>query len=462
MRILLLTVVCTSMFILSCTADKWEKLSNKSTVSQWKFTGTSHLDNEILQLKTIHDVAYFPSVYKNFELEFECKTDSNAVAGLFFHSQCLGNGKPAGGYEVLINNNIDPSEWRKTGSLSAVRNVAKRTAANGTWVPVRVVVTGKQIRVYVNNIWLVDYMEPVRPYREQTYAGRLLSKGCFAFINYRTATASFRNIRVRALANNIKSDMTRAVDETTDEIIRLHQQNFPVIDYHIHLKGGWTKEQAAEQSRRLGITYAIAPNCGKNFPVTNDAGINEFLDTMRLQPFLLAMQAEGREWVTMFSHKAMDKFDFRFTDAMTWTDHKNRRMRLWIKEETFVDDKQQFMDMLVDRAVGIISTEPIHIYVNPTFIPDTLQAEYNTLWTTSRMQRVIDACVKHQVAIEINNRYRYPSPTFIKLAKKAGAKFTFGTNNSNANTGKLEYAIEMIRECELSVEDLFIPESKNF
>ncbi len=38
------------------------------------------------------------------------------------------------------------------------------------------------------------------------------------------------------------------------------------------------------------------------------------------------------------------------------------------------------------------------------------------------MQKVIDAAVKNDVAIEINNRYKIPSATFIKLAKAGGCE----------------------------------------
>ena len=393
---------------------------------------------------------------KNFELEFECKTDSGAIGGIFFHS----DESMKTGYEVLLNNNEEPSEWRKSGSLSAVRNVAKRMASNDVWIPFKISAIGKQIQVFVNGVLITDYTEPEQPYRETAYASRLLSSGCLVFFNYSDAHISFRDIRLGFLPDNIQSD-TEGIDETADEIIRLHQQNFPTIDYHVHLKGGWTAEQAAAQSRKYGITYGIAPNCGKNFPITDDAGIDHWLDTMKNQPFLFPMQAEGREWTEMFSPEASQKFDYRFTDAMTWTDHKGRRLRIWIPEETCIDDKQQFMDMLVDRACGIISNEPIHIYVNPTFIPDDLMPEYDLLWTEKRMQRIIDACVQNNVAIEINNRYRLPSPSFIKLAKSSGAKFTFGTNNASADDiGKLEYSIEMIKECNLQPADLYIPVSK--
>ena len=79
-------------------------------------------------------------------------------------------------------------------------------------------------------------------------------------------------------------------------------------------------EQALAKSRRDGIQYGIAINCGKGFPVQDDAGALRFLESMRGQPVFWAMQAEGREWTQMFSARAVSQFDYVFTDSMTWTD----------------------------------------------------------------------------------------------------------------------------------------------
>ena len=42
----------------------------------------------------------------------------------------------------------------------------------------------------------------------------------------------------------------------------------------------------------------LAVNCGKGFPVETDEGALAYLKTMEGQPAFVAMQAEGREWVT--------------------------------------------------------------------------------------------------------------------------------------------------------------------
>jgi len=83
--------------------------------------------------------------------------------------------------------------------------------------------------------------------------------------------------------------------------------------------------------------------------------------------------------------------------------------------------------------------------------------EYDTLWTEARMRRVIDAATQNEVAIEINGRYRLPSEKFIRLAKAAGAKFTFGTNNGGRDIGSLDYCLEMQEKCDLRWQDMFVP-----
>jgi histidinol phosphatase-like PHP family hydrolase len=159
----------------------------------------------------------------------------------------------------------------------------------------------------------------------------------------------------------------------------------------------------------------------------------------------------------MFSKEAIAQFDYVFTDSMTYTDDRGRRMRLWIKGEVFVDNKEAFMETLVRRIEGILHDEPIDIYVNPTFLPDVIAAEYDTLWTEARMQRVIAAAVQSGVAIEINARYRLPSQRFIHMAKRAGAKFTFGTNNGGREVGDLDYCLQVVKECGLVWQDMFVP-----
>ena len=262
-----------------------------------------------------------------------------------------------------------------------------------------------------------------------------------------------------------EKDATEEKQETPQnsmikKIAELKAAGYEIVDYHGHLKGGLTMEELLEHSKKTGIDYGVAFNAGVGFPITNDSTLLANYNKYKDYPVYMAMQAEGREWVDMFSKENISTFDYVFTDAMTWTDTKGRRMRLWMPEEVFVDDKDDFMDQLVSKIVGVMKNEPIDLYVNSTFLPDVLQPEYDALWTKERMDKVINAAVANNIAIEINSRYKIPSATFIKRAKAAGVKFSMGTNNIDKNLGTLDYVIEMIAECALEPDDFFKPKKK--
>jgi histidinol phosphatase-like PHP family hydrolase len=240
-----------------------------------------------------------------------------------------------------------------------------------------------------------------------------------------------------------------------------NNSTLPITDLHIHLKGGFTIEDAILKSKKENIRYGIVTNCGLGFPVHSDSQIDSVLLSFKDYPqFLLGMQAEGREWVNIFSRESREKFDYVFTDGMTFTDAKGRRNRIWMKDETWIDNEQEFMDYLVNTIVKILSTEPINIYVNPTFLPARMSDRYDSFWTEERMDKVIKAAKENNIAIEINNRYRIPSVTFLARAKKAGVKFTVGTNNTNKDFSGAEYALEVIEKCKLTGDDFYQPVNK--
>lgn len=452
--------------------DGWTPLFDGRTLNGWTATAPGSFrvrDGAILADGPRAHLFYTGPVrnakFKNFELKADVKTQPLCNSGIYFHTLFQPEGWPAKGFEVQVNNTATGErgylERKKSGSLYQVRNVYKAFARDGEWFNLHIAVRGKQVQVRLNGTLLVDYVEPDPPVLVPKAPGRVLAAGTFALQCHDPGSkAAFRNILVRPLPDDLPTPAAApAVDDHFRTVIELGARNVPMVDYHVHLKGGLTIEDALARSRRLGIQYGIAVNCGKGFPVTSDAGIHEFLAAMKNHPVFLAMQAEGREWVTMFSKEAVAKFDYVFSDAMTFTDDNGRRMRLWIKDEVGeIPDRQRFTDMVVDRIVGVLEREPIDIYVNPTFLPAAISDAYDELWTPARMERVIEAAARNGVAIEINNRYRIPHAPFIKLAKKAGVKFSFGTNNGGIDDlGRMEYALAMVKECGLVWQDIFVP-----
>ncbi|MEZ7915061.1 family 16 glycoside hydrolase [Macellibacteroides fermentans] len=445
--------------ITSCNQPQSGALFNGKDTSNWNTSGNVSVQENALTLSGPDAMAILKQGnYKNFELSLEIKTDQGGKGAVCFHSDVTASK----GYKVAINNDVtDPVWWKMSGSLLSVRNLTKSFVKENQWFAMKIKVEGKAVSVLIDGAPVVEYTEPVEPYRTEANANARLSEGLFALISTGSGNIQFRKIEVNVLKEAVddQAQQAEATDEQNDEIIKLHQSDFPVLDYHVHLKGGLTKEMAAIQSRKTGINYAIAPNCGIGFPITNDQEIRAYLDTMRTQPFILAMQGEGREWVTTFSPEARAEFDYVFTDALTFTDKKGRRTRLWIPEEVWIENEEQYMDLIVEKICGVLE-EPVDVYVNPNFLPASMADRYDQFWTEARMQKVIDALVKTGKALEINELYNIPNKAFILKAKEAGIKFTFGSNNITKDVSKLEYSIRMAKECGITAQDMYRPKIK--
>ncbi len=439
--------------VTSCNEDNATKLLfNGEDINQWQTTGIVTVENSAMTIKDGASLILKRGNYTDFDLKVKARTIDNGKGYIAFHTD-----SPDKGYRVALNNDLESSQWwTKTGSLLSIRNLTKSTVNTNEWFDLDIRVEGNSITVSVNDRPVVEYIEPTSPYRTSEHATKLLSKGNFA-IQSTEGTLEIESIEVTPLSStaDLAQQQTLAIDETTDHIIKLHQENFPVLDYHVHLKG-LTAEEAAKQARNYGINYALAPNCGIGFPITNDEEVIEYIEEMEGQPFIQAMQGEGREWPQTFSAEVMEMFDYVFTDALTFTDTKGRRTRLWIPEEVFIEDEQQYMDLIVQKIVDVMQ-EPMDVYVNPNFLPDVMNDRFDEFWTEERMDRVINALVETDKVLEINNRYEIPNKAFILKAKEAGLKFTFGTNNSDGDFGKLEYCIRMKEECKLTAEDMYKP-----
>jgi len=234
----------------------------------------------------------------------------------------------------------------------------------------------------------------------------------------------------------------------------------PLVDYHVH-RDGTTLEKLLEISRRRGVKFGIVEHAGKkenDYPIilTSDEELASYIASLEGKPVYKGVQAEYLDWMSCFSKEAVAQLDYVLSDAMTIRGRDGRRVKLW-SPAFDVGDPQRFMDGYVDFHLEVIAAEPIDILANPTWLPKAIEAQYDVLWTPKRFQKIVDAVVKYGVAMEINSLYRIPRPPLLRMAKAAGAKFSFGSNIRGPNVGKLDYWVEMIKALDLTPADIFRP-----
>ena len=128
--------------------------------------------------------------------------------------------------------------------------------------------------------------------------------------------------------------------------------------------------------------------------------------------------------------------------------------------DTYVDDTEEFMKRYMAYSMEVLNTQPINIFGWPLFLPVCIARDYYSLWTQERMQQIVSAAKKRNIAIEINDMAHTPHEAFIHMAKDQGLKFTFGSDSRNQNAGRLAYCKAVAKKCKLTKEDFYIPVMK--
>ncbi|HHW10252.1 MAG TPA: hypothetical protein GXX29_09785 [Firmicutes bacterium] len=231
--------------------------------------------------------------------------------------------------------------------------------------------------------------------------------------------------------------------------------DFPLIDYHVHLGPDLSLEQAVKLSEQKKVKFGIVENVGPQSLVKNDEELLKYINRLRQYPVYVGLQPTVLNWSQHYSKEVLDQLDYVLMDADTVPLPDGSYLRIW-QNDLFIDDMDEFMEIYMHHITQILAHEPIDIFGRPTYLPINFAREYDRLWTNERLSVIIDLARERHIALEIQENVRIPSDRFIAMAKKAGVKFTFGTNARNHNAGHFHYCLEMAAKHGLTRDDMFI------
>lgn len=161
-------------------------------------------------------------------------------------------------------------------------------------------------------------------------------------------------------------------------------------------------------------------------------------------------------WSKSFSKPVLDQLDYVLMDALTLPRPGGGWLAIW-QIDTVVDDGEEFMARYMPFIEQVLTTEPIDVFGWLTFLPAPIARQYSQLWTRSRVDRIVELAQARKIAIEINEVAHVPDQNFILAAKRAGLKFTFGTDSRNQNAAHFYYCYQMAEKCGLTEADMFVP-----
>lgn len=236
--------------------------------------------------------------------------------------------------------------------------------------------------------------------------------------------------------------------------------DIPRYDLHCHLNPPMTLERALQISKDRNVHFGIVEHAGhKEYYYPNLISTGEqmarYIAMLEGKPVWKGIQAEGPDWMSCFSKQMVARLDYVLSDALTLTD-RGKQERIWLP--TFeIGDTEDFMERYTDFNVRVMKTEPLDIMANPTFLPERLAPQYDNLWTGDRLKKIVRAAAEYNVALEINSAYQVPRLPMLKMAKRAGCRFSFGSNIHGTGVGNIDYGLEMAKELGLMRKDFFQP-----
>ncbi len=243
--------------------------------------------------------------------------------------------------------------------------------------------------------------------------------------------------------------------EMLAQVARLKQKNIPLIDYHIHLRGGMTAEKAAAWQQKSGIRSGVLENHGIGWPLSDDEKLAAFIKDARRFPVLVGIQVNDRDWFKNIDEKNIESLDFVLADTMIMADENGKPQKLWLEDEYKIDDPNAWFERYFKHCMTVVN-EPIDILANPTYLPARLEKDYDRFWTPERMTQFIDAAVKNDVALEIQSGTKFPSPAFLELALKRGAKLTIGRNNHDDKKDELKRSLDLLEKLGVKPQNMLV------
>lgn len=244
------------------------------------------------------------------------------------------------------------------------------------------------------------------------------------------------------------------------------ERGLTLTDWHIHIRGGMTAQKAFEREQASGIESGVLENYGREWPLSNTVALAQFIRDCKQvkrpdgRALRVGIQVNDRDWYQQIDPMLLKKLDYVLADTMIMgITTTGTPQRLWFPDVKIADPEAWMRDYLAHNLR--ILNEPITILANPTYLPPCISNRYEQLWTEARMKLVIAKAVERNVALEIQAESPYPKPAFIQLAKKMGAKFSFGSNNFTDKTKDVSVWFDAINAYDLKPENVIaVPPKK--
>jgi len=244
----------------------------------------------------------------------------------------------------------------------------------------------------------------------------------------------------------------------------MSEKTFFLYDLHLRTSVNQSAQDLVNKAMTNGFeSIGIVQNLSPAGTETND-DLQKFLNGAKNYPCYMGLKPAAPGWSKNLSKELVAQYDYILMTPQYLTNGNKYGDLMDVKDfNTYVDDLEDFMKRNMEWYLKILNNEdePLDIFGWPLFLPISIQREYYLLWTKERMEQIVEAARKNRIAFEINDLAHTPHAEFILMAKKAGVKFTFGSDTAgDVRSFRLDYCKDVATLCHLTENDFFIPVRK--
>ncbi|HWQ55907.1 MAG TPA: DUF1080 domain-containing protein [Bryobacteraceae bacterium] len=179
-----LSVLCLAAGVFAAVAcqaaekpGKWVKMFDGKTLDGWKAgerpESWSVKNGAIVGDGEVSHLFWMKEQCENCEFKAKVKINHAGNSGMYFRAE-FGPGWPKG-YEAQVNNTH--GDWRRTGSLYAIKDIKEQLIPDDTWWEQHIIADGNHIVIMVNGKPVVDYIDEKNTFTKGHLALQQHNKG---------------------------------------------------------------------------------------------------------------------------------------------------------------------------------------------------------------------------------------------------------------------------------------------
>ncbi len=229
-----------------------------------------------------------------------------------------------------------------------------------------------------------------------------------------------------------------------------------LVDLHVHSiasDGALDLPALVELADRRGVRLGIADHVGPDHPIASQARLHEHLDELGEYPVLRGVELELGEEFSL-SRAMRRRLDY-VVGGLHVVKVAGRMVSL--EEGRPVDvDPEALAQVIVDRLVEAMESEPLDVLAHPTLLPPLLRPRAADLFHDEHLDRIGRVAAECDVALEVTGRLRLPHNRAVERWLAAGARLAIGSDaHAAAEVADLAYPLEVIERFRIRPAQLY-------